>query len=63
MVGAGWGGGVVLSPGLLRGQLPPLSQKPLGVAGWGVVHISTRHREINLGQLIAYPNIVGNLHL
>lgn len=53
---------VVISSRLLLGQHPPLSQKPLDVVRWGAVHISTRHREINLGRLIAYPNIVGNLH-
>ena len=53
---------VVIRSRLLLGQHPPLCQKPLDVVWWGAVRISTRHREINLGRLIAYPNIVGNLH-
>lgn len=48
-----------------EGQSPiprPPTQQPLVVAWWGAVPIATRQGEINLGRLIAYPNIVGNLH-
>lgn len=40
----------------------PPAQQPLVVAWWGSAHIAARQGEINLGRLIAYPNIVGNLH-
>jgi hypothetical protein len=51
---------------VMVGPPPKPTSASVDMAWWGV-HIcpqmSTRHREINLGQVIAYPNIVGNLHL
>ena len=61
MVGAGWGRGSGD-----QSQATPATPSPVPAApGCGVVGGCThfhRHGEINLGRLIVYPNIVGNLH-
>ena len=59
--GGGWVEGAV-EWGVSAPPPGPLAQQPRVVAWWGSAHIAARQGEINLGRLIAYPNIVGNLH-
>lgn len=55
MVEAGWGKRKwSVSP-------HPVPAAP-GCMRWEAAHIPTRQGEVNLGWLIAYPNIAGNLH-